>query len=215
MKKNGALYHFRVYRKPATTFGLKYSPYLVLGNDDAEEVADLLPDPSPTEEWDMAQRRLLIATVKALRHNATIVEIGVHKPENGLNSSTQVIMQSRAETMNYIGFDWQDRTSLFAGKSNIHIVVANTRDIKAVEGSLDSLGASEIDLLVIDGGRSVNQVLCDWMLAGRVKKGGFVVLHGNAVYPGPFVLTRAINPQHFQQLVLDEQGLGIAIYERV
>lgn len=213
-KQHNARYYFRVYRKPTEVFGLRYSPYLVLGNDDAEDIAGALPDPMPKEEWGLWQRKMLIATVKALKPDAAIVEIGVHKSENGWNSSTQVIMRSRRESNTYVGLDWRDRSEVVKDKPNAHVFMTNTRDVAAVDEALHNAGVGEIGLLILDGGRSVNQLMRDWLLAERVASGGFVVLHGTACYPGPHVLSEAIDQQLFQSLVNSKEELGMAVFTR-
>ena len=198
MKKVAARTQFRFYRKPTDVFGLKYSPYLVLGGDDREEFPEVMPSTPAKEEWSLDNRKLLAAAVKALRPNATIVEIGVHRPENGWNSSTQTIFRSKREDVKYLGFDWQDRREVAKDVPNAKVFVGNTLDRDSVSAVLDNLDAKGIDLLVIDGGRSVNQVINDWHHASRVVKRGTVILHGTNYYPGPYVITNCIDPTKFR-----------------
>ena len=102
----------------------------------------------------------------------TFVEIGVSRNKD--KSSTKVILDNLKDGI-YLGIDIEDKSHL--NSDRIHTIKCNSLNHKLVYDKMDEVGISSIDLLLIDGWHSINQVLSDWEYSSRLSKSGVVCFH--------------------------------------
>ena len=110
----------------------------------------------------------------------TFVEIGVSRNKD--KSSTKVILDNLKDGI-YLGIDIEDKSHL--NSDRIHTIKCNSLNHKLVYDKMDEVGISSIDLLLIDGWHSINQVLSDWEYSSRLSKSGVVCFHDTTAHPGP------------------------------
>jgi cephalosporin hydroxylase len=145
----------------------------------------------------------------------TIVEIGVSR-DGWENSSTKVLIDNKHEDCIYLGIDLEDRNFILDQGTNVNFVQRSSYDVDENLHDLKKLGTDKIDLLFIDGDHSVNSLIKEWEYAKFVSEGGIIVLHDTNFHPGPWCLTRSVDPELFEVTYLLEQmdDYGMAVLRR-
>lgn len=121
----------------------------------------------------------------------TILEIGVADVKGGKedplwkNTSTCTIIDNKDKDCVYLGIDWGPREFVNDPENNVHHLNSDSRDIDKVKNYMTQLGIGEIDLLILDGHHSINNVLAEWEYTQWLSRYGIVVFHDTNYHPGP------------------------------
>lgn len=147
-----------------------------------------------------------------------ILEIGIARSRE--SSSTFHILNNKSDNTKYIGIDVnKDCVNQIRkwDRPNAHAFVCNSSDTEKIEDILRNLGVDELDLFIIDGYHSINQVYDDFKLAKKVKKGGYVLLHDTNYHPGPSNLLDSVDETIFEKKVYfqGEEDWGVATLKRI
>lgn len=141
----------------------------------------------------------------------TILEIGIGREDRFLNTSTSVLAGFKHFNIRYIGIDNANRA--YVEKLGIpNIVLLEELSENALK-TLRNWGV-EVELLHIDGGHSVNNILVDWEFSEFVKDTGIIVLHDIKAHPGPKLLVDAIDRDIYtvHKMFLDDpKDFGMAV----
>lgn len=126
----------------------------------------------------------------------TIMEIGVHR--NQERSITNILMTQKPSYCIYLGVDIDDKSYLDNPASKIHTIKSNSHDQLAIRQKLASIGATKIDLLMIDGWHSVNTCVNDWMYTDLLSPHGAVIIHDTNAHPGCVAILHAIDQSIYE-----------------
>lgn len=167
-------------------------------SNDRDHFSEFLPKQTPPQHFTPLNQQVLRDAVLSTSAEA-IMEIGVHRPRSGSqHSSTLVILEAMSDEAVYCGVDIAER-KLPARKPNSFFLRHDSSDWSAVIDFLASHNVLALDVLMIDGDHSVNQVLRDWRYASLVRPGGKVVMHDTNYHPGPVLLFDAIDDSIFEK----------------
>lgn len=203
------------YKKlPTKIWGLKFRP--TLGeNDDTRDC--IIWDRFPLHEFSALNHYILLKELKKLNNNCKcIVEIGVHRNED--LSSTCTLMDNKPNDCIYLGIDINDKSYLNDSYKNIHTIQTDSKNYEEVLKKLEELGASQIDLLFIDGWHSIEYVCdYDWRYAELLSPHGVVLAHDVSMHPGPYCHFDAVDENLFQKTkyFTDVCDFGIAVYKKL
>jgi cephalosporin hydroxylase len=144
-----------------------------------------------------------------------IVEIGVNR--NGyVVSSTSVFLDNKRHNDIYIGIDIEDKSVLNDNDKNIFTIHSSSNNIEFVFAYLKNMGIESIDILMIDGYHSINQVYFEWEnYTPLLSSDGIVVMHDTNSHPGPYFLMKSIDINQYDVYkylndVVD-WGIGVAV----
>ncbi len=147
----------------------------------------------------------------------TIMEIGVQR--SGELSSTSRMMTEKPQETIYVGIDIKEKSISTVNKpyTNSYGLVSDSSNYDYVCYFLDKLNVKNIDLLIIDGFHSINQLYKDFKYAERLSVGGIVFLHDTNYHPGPKTLLNCIDERIFSQkrYFEEDNDWGCAVLERV
>ena len=143
-----------------------------------------------------------------------VVEIGVDR--NGPKSFTHVFVE-KPETCYYLGIDLADKSYLDNSGKRIHTIRGDSSNTLPLVRFMAEHSLNGIDLVLIDGWHSVNQVLRDWRYSDWVRVGGAVVFHDTNAHPGPFLVFDAIDELCWQKekFFENERDYGMAVAWRL
>ena len=165
----------------------------------------------PLNYFSYRNREVLYESMKILQlhHDVdkTILELGIGNRRKFLNTSTFLLTCFKHPNVKYIGVDFRGRGWLHDVNENVYVYRSKT------EYFLPTFN-EEIDLLLIDGGHSVDNILIDWQFSSFVKNDGIILLHDIKVHPGPNVLIDAIDTEIYKvdrYFLDDEDDFGIAV----
>jgi hypothetical protein len=210
---------FEIDRLPART-GLLYTPQLVGRDNDCDIFYDKIPtNLNITHEFSDDNARVLAEEVAKVPQNGLIVEVGVHKPQNGDRSSTMTTHRTKRTDVTYIGIDINDRLYLNEPAARFYILHTDSSNQFPLSLAMKLLGFKTIDLLFIDGLHSVNQVLRDWSYTNFLASKGVVLFHDVNYHPGPSVVFNAIDPAMYEKetycFSADSTDWGIGVARRI
>lgn len=149
----------------------------------------------------------------ATKEKMVIVEIGVHRNAYG-DSSTGIILQGKRDHDIYVGIDIENKNFLDNTEKNIHTIQTSSTNIPAIQELFQSLGITQIDLFMVDGWHSINQVYAEWELyTPLLSPGGKVIFHDTNAHPGPYFVTKSIDTTQYrvQKYLNDIQDWGISV----
>lgn len=167
-------------------------------------------------EFSVDDQRVLQEHIQSLlstKDRLVIVEIGVHRNPYE-DSSTGTILQNKRDQDIYIGIDIEDKSFLQSVEKNIYILRTDSKNFSLVKSLLEQLNCSSIDLFMVDGWHSLNQVYTEWELyTPMMSKGGKVIFHDTNAHPGPYFVTKSIDTTmyHVQKYLNDIQDWGITV----
>lgn len=209
-------------QEPTTIFGLKYELRHGSAADDIdwiEGVTDVGHGPI-LQEFSQQNGDLLISCVEKLKTTSplrAIMEIGVQR--SGELSTTCRLMSVKPQETIYLGVDIKEDSVATVDKQHLNSfgLLSDSGDYPYVCKKLDSLGMRSLDLLIIDGFHSINQVFKDFRYAERLRSGGIVFLHDTNYHPGPKILLDCVNPEIFsiKRYFEGENDWGCAVLERL
>jgi hypothetical protein len=144
-----------------------------------------------------------------------IVEIGILADEYS-RTSTSVFLDNKRDHDIYIGIDIRDLTSHSNPDKNIHIIQERSENFDSICDFLKTMGINEIDVFMIDGDHSINQVYKEWEYVSMLSKDGMVVLHDTNSHSGPYFAVESIDTSLFDvyKYCNDIRDWGIAIAVR-
>jgi hypothetical protein len=147
----------------------------------------------------------------------SILEIGVNK--SGEHSSTMHLLKMKPKNTKYLGVDLNPKNlgSIINPETNCFALCENSSNIVNVMQYAHSIGIDNIDLLLIDGFHSINQVAKDWLYTEYLSKGGVVLFHDSNYHPGPYCIFNAIDEKLYNKIKYyenEEFDWGIAAAER-
>ena len=146
------------------------------------------------------------------KEKIVIVEIGVHR--NLENSSTEIFLQNKRDVDIYIGIDIDDKTFLNNPEKNIFTIKNYSQNIESIFQEFKTIGIEQIDLFMIDGYHSINQVYLEWeKYTPLLSFCGIVVMHDTNSHPGPYFLTKSIDTNIYdvKKYLSDVVDWGISV----
>ncbi len=198
--------------------GLKYVPTAMpFCGDDVDYFIDVK---HPAVEFSKCNQSVLSETLASLNPRC-IVEIGVNRNPDYSKTSTSILIDNKPKDCFYIGIDIDDKSNLNNAGNKVYTLQMDSSAHYLLFELLESLGISEIDLLMIDGYHSVNQCVLDWQYTMKLSKNGVVVLHDSNYHPGPSLLYESIDENLYDKAkqcipgtTEEETDWGIAIARR-
>lgn len=146
-----------------------------------------------------------------------VMEIGVQR--SGELSSTCRLMAVKPQETIYLGVDIKEASIATVEKPHLNAfgLVSDSGDHYRIIKWLDNFAATQIDLLIIDGFHSINQVYRDFRYAERLSVGGIVFMHDTNYHPGPKTLLDCVDERLFNQKKYfeGENDWGCAVLERL
>lgn len=115
----------------------------------------------------------------------SILEIGVSRDEIKSSTSTSIFLENKRKDCVYLGVDIEPKTYLDNPKENVYTMRCRSEKVDFIMDHLRNLGVNQIDVLMIDGWHSINQVLEEWEYTKWLSPHGMVVFHDTAYHPGP------------------------------
>lgn len=177
-------------------FGLIGVPFF---ENDADNFADSFgshPSYYPSAQVTTKNHQLIKNfLIKNINSVFSIMEIGVYG--NGDQSFTKIFFDYKNSNCKYIGIDIQDKSFLNSNEKLIFTLQTDSSEQIIVRNYLNTLNIKEIDLLFIDNGHSINQVINDWKYADLLSNNGTIVLHDTNTHPGPFCILECIDKKIF------------------
>ncbi len=135
-----------------------------------------------------------------------ILEIGVNPYPTSHLSTTKAIFATKTDDCIYLGVDVNKKSHFNNPAKNIHTMQISSKHRDKIMDKLFSLGAQQIDLLMIDGDHSINYTVNDWCFTEFLSKSGVVIMHDTNVHIGPRALFDAIDTNQF-----DKKRIGTKI----
>lgn len=151
------------------------------------------------------------------KEKLNIVEIGVNR--NGYSvSSTSVFLNNKREQDIYLGIDIEDKSILNDQTHNIFTICSPSQNKDVFFSKFKEIGIETIDILMIDGYHSINQVYLEWKIyTPLLSKDGIVVMHDTNSHPGPYFLLKSIDTTQYNvyKYLSDvvDWGIGVAVHK--
>jgi len=149
------------------------------------------------------------------KNKLIIVEIGVNRNKYEV-SSTSIFLKYKRNDDIYIGIDIEDKTQLNNTDKNIYTIMCASQNTNVIFDRFHQLGIKHIDILMIDGYHSINQVYFEWENYTKfLSDKGIVIMHDTNAHPGPYFLLKSIDTsqydvyKYFSDIV--DWGIGVAI----
>ncbi len=160
-----------------------------------------------------------LTEMKQKKEKLSIIEIGVHRNEYVL-SSTSIFLDNKRDTDIYLGIDIEDKSILNNPDKNIFTIKSPSQNTELIFNYLNEIGIHEIDILMIDGYHSINQVYFEWEnYTPLLSSNGIVIMHDTNSHPGPYFLIKSINTEHYDvyKYLSDvvDWGISVAIKKNI
>ena len=145
-----------------------------------------------------------------------IVEIGVCRNEYH-QTSTSIFIDNKRPGDIYIGIDISDKSFLNDPSRGVFTIQSPSQDFDRIFDFFNSVGISEIDLFMVDGWHSVNQVYAEWTYTQLLSSVGVVVFHDTNAHPGPYFMMKSIDSRMYdvRKYMTDVQDWGIGVAVRI
>lgn len=153
--------------------------------------------------------------VLSKKEKIVIVEIGVHRNPKE-HTSTDVFLKNKREHDIYIGIDIEDKSFLNDNSKNIYTLKCPSENKETVFDYFKSLNIDTIDVFMIDGWHSINQVYKEWEYTSMLSIGGVVIFHDTNGHPGPYFILKSINTDMYDvyKYLTDVKDFGIGVAVR-
>lgn len=149
------------------------------------------------------------------KEKINIVEIGIDRSGYSV-SSTGVFLKNKRHQDFYVGIDIVDKSNMNDQNHNIFTICSPSQNKDLIFSKFKEIGIETIDILMIDGHHSINQVYLEWEIyTPLLSKSGIVVMHDTNSHPGPYFLMKSIDTNQYNVYkylsdVLD-WGIGVAV----
>jgi len=142
-----------------------------------------------------------------------ILELGVANIGN-TNSTTQILITNKRAQDIYCGIDIIQKNAW--NGENINIIHSPSEYIDNNIDRLNSLNVNEIDMLVIDGWHSIEQLYKEWQYTRILSSVGVVFINSVNLYPGPYYITKSIDDTKYDiyRYLSDVKDNGICVAVR-
>jgi cephalosporin hydroxylase len=227
---------FHIYQRPSNISGLKYRyslanepgmddwDCLVYGdfntfeingyggaigygaNDEAQEFS--------VEDADIT--RIYFNAQMETKPEIVIMEIGVCRSEYNI-TSTSIFIDDKRPQDTYIGIDINDKSFLNNPQKGVYTIQSPSENKDFILGKLaDIIGTRTIDVLMIDGLHSINQVYKEWeYYTPLLSPNGVVIFHDTNRHPGPHFILPSIDTEQYDvyKYLADvrDYGIGVAV----
>ena len=159
----------------------------------------------------------LISETAKLYSTEAILEIGVARDKNGLDSFTYKYINEKSDTIGYVAVDIDDKSFLNDESKKIYSIQCKSEEQEKIRQFLKEKGIEKISILSIDGWHSLNAVINDWKYTDLLIKGGVVIFHDSNYHPGvhcfiPFIDTTKYEVKKYFE---GEDAHGITIAKKL
>jgi cephalosporin hydroxylase len=153
----------------------------------------------PTEFSEDDQIILLehFSKIISKKDQIVIVEIGVCRNDYH-KTSTSIFIDHKRDGDIYLGIDIEDKSYLNNREKNVYTLKTPSENIEYVSQVLNILGVNNIDVLMIDGWHSINQVYKEWEYTRWLSNDGIVVFHDTNAHPGPYFIAQSIDTDVYE-----------------
>ena len=150
------------------------------------------------------------------KERIVIVEIGVCRNEYH-QTSTSIFIDNKRPGDVYIGIDISDKSFLDDPSRGVFTIQSPSQDFDRIFDFFNSVGISEIDLFMVDGWHSMNQVYTEWTYTQLLSSRGVVVFHDTNAHPGPYFMMKSIDSSMYdvRKYMTDVQDWGIGVAIRI
>lgn len=152
---------------------------------------------------------------QSVGENGLVVEIGVWRnPHSSEKTSTQLFLELKSDTTDYLGIDIEPRPHVQGRKPNTTTLVMDSGRTDILKPYIQNTYNKPIDFLFIDGEHSVEQVKKELDLIYLVKKGGVIAFHDISCHAGPNLWIDAFDPAKFTIHKFrrdDDWGIGFLV----
>jgi hypothetical protein len=205
----------RFVDQPSFIFGLYRELYFENKQRNKQEAFP--PDANVnTPEHFTAKNQQVLRRVLEWSQPKRILEIGVFKPRRPKDrSSTTTIFEYMGPGTNYLGVD-KVKKNTDSFPDNAHFLQCQSNERDTVLSELRDLGMSELDLIFIDGFKSVECTYNDWAYADMLRTGGWVVMHDTSWHAGPILLWDCIEQSIFTKFRWENgnKDYGVGAFQR-
>jgi len=132
----------------------------------------------------------------AKKDKINIVEIGVSGTkytDNITSNSTGILTSNKRQGDIYVGIDITPKSLWNDSTNNIFTIHSASEYVDANINELNNIGVSEIDLLFIDGWRSIEQLYSEWKYTKILSNVGVVLINCVNLFSGPYFLVKSID----------------------
>jgi 23S rRNA U2552 (ribose-2'-O)-methylase RlmE/FtsJ len=151
----------------------------------------------------------------SMKDRIVIVEIGVHR--NTYNkTSTSVFLDNKRPQDIYIGIDIDDKSFLNDPSQNIYTIQSPSENTETILKFLKEKGVETIDIFMVDGWHSINQVYKEWEYTALLASKGVVLFHDTNAHPGPYFMLKSIDTSKYNvyKYLSDICDWGIGVAEK-
>jgi hypothetical protein len=155
-----------------------------------------------------------------LKPSIVIVEIGVcRNPYN--ETSTSIFIDNKRQEDVYIGIDIENKTFLDNHEKGVYTIQQQSEDVENITQKINEIIGENrtIDVFMIDGKHSINQVYKEWEYTSRLSKDGVVIFHDTNRHPGPYFVLQSIDTEMYDVYKyfadVRDFGLGVAVRKGV
>lgn len=177
------------------------------------------------EEFSEKDKIILLECINKLKEKKSfnnILEIGVYRSSltGGKEaSSTQFLLNKKPAETKYLGVDANAAcvSNIVNHSQNIFGINCLSQDHDKVCKYMRQIGMNTIDLLIIDGWHSINQLYLDFKYTELLSEKGIVFFHDTNYHPGPKNLLECVDDNLFKirKFYEGEEDWGVAYIERI
>jgi hypothetical protein len=171
-------------------------------------------------EFSDKNKSILKQTIESLKNDKfkNVLEIGIAR--SNVHSSTYYLFENKPTDTIYVGIDMNPVVVQWVkewNSPNAYSYLRNSGDFDGIKQILEDLKIDELDLLIIDGDHSMNQIYLDFKLASLVRKGGYVFFHDTNYHPGPSAILDCVNENLFEKKKYfeGEEDWGVSTFKKL
>ena len=200
---------------PEKLIGLRYIPDLGETKNNLDKIKSKERDKYYVRNnFSKGNSEVLRSVIKEFKPR-NILEIGVNNSKSYDHSSTfnfmEYLKKDKSKKTLYLGVDINrqnirqvisENTELFWPETcqRMFFHEGDSAEFDKISNIIENKLSSRLDLILIDGWHSVNQVLKEWRLLKYLNKRGVVILHDTNNHPGPFEVVAAADPNFFKEI---------------
>ena len=204
----GLSHKYSVYRNPA--INLLSKPFIT-----SEHINEDIELSTRTSEIIKTQ----LNSILAKKNKINVVEIGVCAVKNNdtiNNSTTGLFITNKRKQDFYIGIDIIRRNTWDDNENNVYTIHSPSEYFDENINKLNEMGVNEIDILMIDGWHSMEQLYKEWQYTRILSSVGVVIINSVNLYPGPYYICKSIDDTkyHIYRYLSDVKDNGICVAVR-